>query len=313
MANGQPNSGLTSLGKIISVLLVVGLVALGAWIVLNKKSARLRGRAAAAALVLVPVGQWSPIRTRGHQTPRLRNFDTSDVTDTKFAVPKLGAPAAYVPQDPNVVDIELSEYAGYAGLIVANGGLDSTPTSPLFTKYGLKLHLTISEEESWNALNAGKMAASATTADVLAAYGRQFQVVVPAQIGYSRGADGLVVRTDIHRVNDLKGKTIAAAQFTESDYFIRYLAGEAGLKIYMLPDIGSKPTADGINLIYCKDGFGARAICLKNRWTPMPKAVPAESALPSAQDDGNSGEISGPGASAGFQQESADHCRHPDL
>ena len=35
------------------------------------------------------------------------------------------------------------------------------------------------------------MAASATTVDVLAVHGRPFRVVVPAQIGYSRGADGV--------------------------------------------------------------------------------------------------------------------------
>ena len=70
-----------------------------------------------------------------------------------------------------------------------------------------------------------------TTADVLAVYGRQLHAVVPAQIGFSRGADGIVVRSDIKRINALKGKTIATAQFTEVDFFIRYLAQEAGLAV----------------------------------------------------------------------------------
>ncbi len=73
------------------------------------------------------------------------------------------------------------------------------------------------------------MAASVTTVDVLAAYGKQLHAVVPVQIGFSRGADGIVVRSDIKRINQLKGKTIATAQFTEVDFFIRYLAQEAGL------------------------------------------------------------------------------------
>ena len=33
----------------------------------------------------------------------------------------------------------------------------------LFKKHGFKLKITLSEEESWSALNSGKMAASATT------------------------------------------------------------------------------------------------------------------------------------------------------
>ena len=82
----------------------------------------------------------------------------------------------------------------------------------------------MSEEESWGKLNSGKIAASVTTADVVAVYGRQFQVTVPAQIGYSRGADGLVVRNEIKKINDLEGKIVATGQFTEVDFFMRYLA-----------------------------------------------------------------------------------------
>jgi NitT/TauT family transport system substrate-binding protein len=151
-----------------------------------------------------------------------------ELAQTKFEIPRLDPAAPYQPKD-NIVDIELSEYAGYAGLIAANGGLDPNDNSFFAKKHGFKVRLKLSEEESWNALNSGKMAASATTVDVLAVYGRQFQVVVPAQIGYSRGADGIVVRKDVKRVNDLKGKVLAASQFTEADFFIRYLAQEAGL------------------------------------------------------------------------------------
>ncbi len=103
-----------------------------------------------------------------------------------------------------------------------------------FKNHGFKVRLTISEDENWSELNEGKMAASVTTVDVLAAYGKQLHAVVPAQIGFSRGADGIVVRNDIKRINQLKGKTIATAQFTEVDFFIRYLAQEAGLPINTL-------------------------------------------------------------------------------
>jgi NitT/TauT family transport system substrate-binding protein len=108
------------------------------------------------------------------------------------------------------------------------------------------------------------MAASATTVDVLAIYGKQFHVVVPAQIGFSRGADGVVVRSDIKRINALKGKTLATAQFTEADFFIRYLAQEAGLEIHMLPNLKAKPDPDKLNLVFCKDAFGAGDFFLRN-------------------------------------------------
>src|SRR5688500_11046709 len=142
----------------------------------------------------------------------------ASLTEPQTEVPSLTPPAASTPKD-DVVEIELREYAGYAGLIVANGGLEPNPNSVFAQKHGFKLKITLSEEESWSALNSGKMAASATTVDVLAVYGKQFQVVVPAQIGFSRGADGIVVRSDIKRINGLKGRILAPAQFNEADFF----------------------------------------------------------------------------------------------
>jgi NitT/TauT family transport system substrate-binding protein len=187
----------------------------------------------------------------------------AELTETRTEVPRLLPAGAYVPKG-NVIEIELSEYAGYAGLVVANGGLEPNDSSIFAKKHGFKLKITLSEEESWSALNSGKLAASATTADVLAAYGRQFQVVVPAQIGFSRGADGVVVRKELRRINALRGKVLATAQFTEADFFIRYLAQEAGIAINMLPDLKARADAEKLNLVYCSDGFGAGDLFLRD-------------------------------------------------
>lgn len=187
----------------------------------------------------------------------------AELVEARREIPKLKAAGAYEPKG-NTVEIELSEYAGYSGLIAANGGLEPGDDSYFFKKHGFKVRFTLSEEESWSSLNSGRMAASATTADVLAAYGKQFEVVVPALIGYSRGADGIVVRSDIRRINDLKGKTISACQFTESDFFVRYLAQEAGLGINLLDDFSSAPDPGKVNIIVCGDGFGAGDLFLRD-------------------------------------------------
>jgi NitT/TauT family transport system substrate-binding protein len=187
----------------------------------------------------------------------------AELVETRTEVPRLKAAAAYEMKD-NTVEIELSEYAGYAGLVAANGGLEPSESSVFFKKHGFKVKLTLSEEESWSSLNSGRLAASATTVDVLAVYGRQFQVVVPALIGYSRGADGVVVQNGIRRINDLKGKVLSSAQFTEADFFIRYLAQEASIGVAMLPDLKAKPAPDKINLVYCADGFASGDLFLKD-------------------------------------------------
>ena len=237
--NGQPR--FTMLGKLISVLLVLGLVGLGVYMI--------RSRAGGGSSTPAPEA------AGGGAAP--------EVTEVKVEVPRLSPPAAFQFKD-NIVPIEISEYAGYAGLIAANGGLEPNENSSFFKNHGFKVRLTVSEDESWSEFNEGKMAASVTTVDVLAAYGKQLHAVVPAQIGFSRGADGIVVRSDIKRVNQLKGKTIATAQFTEVDFFIRYLAQEAGLPINALGSLDATPHPERLNLVYTEDGFGAGDLFLND-------------------------------------------------
>lgn len=218
------------------------------------------------ALVFYGVSRWkdklqiTPADNRTAAAQKSADPDSTEeeikLAETQFEVPRLDAAGVYTPKD-NVVDIELSEYAGYAGLIAANGGLEPNDNSVFAKKHGFKVRIKLSEEESWSALNSGKMAASATTVDVLAIYGRQFQVVVPVQIGFSRGADGIVVRKEVRRVNDLKGKVLATSQFTEADFFIRYLAQEAGLGVNMLSGLTDRADPEKINLVYADDAFVA--------------------------------------------------------
>lgn len=223
----------TILGKLISFLLVLGLIALGAFMIMRDGGTKTDETAASEEETAEPA-----------------------ISEVQVEVPRL-SPAAPFNYKDNIVPIEISEYAGYSGLIAANGGLDPSENSVFFKNHGFKVKLTISEDENWSELNEGKIAGSVTTVDVLAAYGRQLHAVVPAQIGFSRGADGVVVKSDIKRINQLKGQTIAAAQFTEVDFFIRYLAQEAGLAVHTLGSLEATPHPDRLNLVYTEDGFAA--------------------------------------------------------
>ena len=242
----QQPSKLTPLGRLISLVLVVGLVALGAYMVSDRFSDK---------------GGSGSGSSGGASSSGGDAGEAPAVVDFKSEVPRL-APAAPFTLKDNVVPIEISEYAGYAGLIAANGGLEPTENSVFFKNGGFKVKLTISEDESWGDLNQGKIAGSVTTVDVLAAYGRQFHAVVPVQIGYSRGADGLIVRTDIKKINDLKGKLVATSQFTEADFFLRYLAQEAGLSVNVLNSVDAGLSADRINVVYTEEGEQAGELFL---------------------------------------------------
>jgi NitT/TauT family transport system substrate-binding protein len=242
---------MTTRGKIVLTLIILAVVGLGGWKWWDKLKNSQQPPARQQAGATKPDGGKAEAAAT---TPAAAG--KVQLAETQTETTKLAAPGTYLPKD-NTVEIELSEYAGYAGLIAANGGLAPNENSFFFKKHGFKVKITISEEESWSALNSGKMAASATTVDVLPIFGKQFQVVVPVQIGFSRGADGVVVRSEVKRINHLKGKTLVTCQFTEADFFIRYLAQEAGLEINMLPDLKTAPDREKLNLVYCADAFAA--------------------------------------------------------
>jgi NitT/TauT family transport system substrate-binding protein len=235
-------------GNIITLVLLLGIVGLGAWLWLGKKP-----------------------DSSSDSAPQTSSRDAAAKADNGIATPDGDAPApiepvvgtptlemanAYVPKD-NTIRIDISEYAGYGGLIVANGGLEPSENSVFFKEHGFKVQITVSEDETWSALNNGKLAATATTADALAVLGRQFDAVIPVQIGYSRGADMVVVDRGITSVNALAGKTLAASQFNESEFFIRYLAQEAGLRVVVLRDLDAKPKPDALGLVFYEDAFQA--------------------------------------------------------
>lgn len=240
---------MTARGKIVLTLLVL-MLGVGTWLWWQRVSS---GEGVGFAR---PGGPRTAPPTTPGPAPAPAPTNGAVYVETQFEGPQIAPPGVYQPKG-DTIEIELSEYAGYAGFIVANGGLAANTNSMFFKKSGFQVKLSLSEEESWSALNSGKMAASATTVDVLAVHGRPFRVVVPAQIGYSRGADGVVVRSEYKRINHLQGKILATSQFTEADFFIRYLAQEAGLPVNMLPNIDGKPDPDKLNLVYCKDAFAA--------------------------------------------------------
>jgi NitT/TauT family transport system substrate-binding protein len=230
-------------GKFITFLLVVGLIALGVWLI----GRDMRGDGA---------GTDSAPRSAPGSAVVAASGDAPDPIEPQTGQPQLDAAAPYTPRD-NIIDIDISEYAGYAGLIVANGGLAPNPESLFAREHGFQVRLTLSEEEGWSKLNNGRVAASATTADVLAVVGRQFEIVVPLQIGFSRGADMVVVDTGITSINQLQGKVLAASQFNESEFFIRYLAGEAGVPVRVLRDLDARPGPQELGLVFYEDAFVA--------------------------------------------------------
>jgi NitT/TauT family transport system substrate-binding protein len=247
---------LTVFGSLFTLVLVAGLISLGVWLVMRPAPPAAPNPVANQT---APSGQGA---TAGSTTNLVATNEPPDPNAPKTIEPatsvvRLDAAAPYTPKG-GVLDISISEYAGYAGLIAANGGkLEPNPESLFAKRFGFQVRLTRAEVDLFSDVNSGKLAALATTVDTLAVLGRQFNVTVPVQIGFSRGADGIIVRSDIPSLNALRGQVISAAQFNETDFLIRYLAGEAGIPVQVLPDLTQRPAADRIGVVFCEDAFSA--------------------------------------------------------
>src|SRR5438045_4026316 len=100
MSTTQP--GLTPLGKILSIVVILALLGIGGFVILNKSKTGDAGGKSKGSASTSADGK-------------------SEVIEPMTETPRLPTAAPFVPKD-NVVLIELSEYAGYAGLIAANGG-----------------------------------------------------------------------------------------------------------------------------------------------------------------------------------------------
>jgi NitT/TauT family transport system substrate-binding protein len=237
----------SALGNVITVLGLLGLIGLGAWLWLGRQQGAQTPGTQEAPPSREEAARTAPAETGGEAPAPIEPVSGS---------PTLDAAASYVPRD-GVLQIDVSEYAGYGGLIVANGGLEPSPDSFFAKQYGFRVTISMSESETWSSLNNGRLAATATTADALAVLGRQFEAVVPVQIGYSRGADMVVVDRGVTGINQLAGRVLAASQFNESEFFIRYLAAEAGVPIAVLRDLDARPPAGQLGLVFYEDAFVA--------------------------------------------------------
>ncbi len=245
MPDPESAPGLTGFGKFIIFLVIVGCIAAAGWFMFGKTTPTLPP-------VPTPTQTQAPAQTTPPAKPAEDAPPPQGLIPAASKAPAMPPAQAYLPQG-GILEIDISEYAGYAGLIAANNGLAANPDSLLAKAAGFQVKLTKGEGEKWGELVAGRFAASATTVDVLGVLGRGYAVTVPLQLSWSRGADGIVVQSNIGSVNALKGRTVAVAPFNESEFLLRYLAQEAGIAVQPLDGLGTVPRPDAIGMVYGED------------------------------------------------------------
>lgn len=92
------------------------------------------------------------------------------------------------------------------------------------------------------ALVAKQIDVDCTTLDqLLILWENNFEAQVFGISDFSTGGDGIITKLNIKSLKDLKGKTVAYAEASPSDFFLRYLLKKEGLSIN---DLKRQPVAD---------------------------------------------------------------------
>jgi len=274
-------SRLTPLGKVLSVLLIAGLIGLGAWLVVRQRGG---GRPAPGGAAMLPETE-AP--------------DTSGVTTVKEykyvpgeRLPAVKGVSAYQWDDKQkIVRFSYNVWAGWLPVIAANRGTKPNAESVFAKKYGFRVEMKLMDDPvaARDAFAAGEVHTLWGTVDMMVLMAPELikdsrtAPRIVQQIDWSNGGDGIVVRSAIKSVADLRGKTAALAQNSPSEYYLTSLLLSAGLR-----------PAD-LNVRYTATAFEAAAAFVADRrvdacvsWAPdiynIPERVAGTRILSSTAD-----------------------------
>jgi len=161
--------------------------------------------------------------------------------------------------NPTVV-FPINIWAGWGPIIAANDGFAPGSPNSLFKKYGFEVELRLIDDpvQAAEAYASGQAHTMWGTLDMIALFAPQLKQAgltpkVYQQVDWSQGGDGVVVRSSIRTVKDLRGKTIALCRTRPRTNYILHLLNTAGLSV---EDVSFRftQTAFGASALFAQDG-----------------------------------------------------------
>jgi len=137
-----------------------------------------------------------------------------------------------------VVEFPINVWIGWLPIVAANHGFRPNEDSLFFKEYGFKVNLKLIDDPvvARDAFAAGESHVLWGTLDMMVLFAPDLMKDsrtaprIYQQIDWSNGGDGIVARSAIRSVKDLKGKTIVYAQNSPSQYFVNNLLINAGIQ-----------------------------------------------------------------------------------
>ncbi|MBN2399249.1 MAG: OmpA family protein [Candidatus Aminicenantes bacterium] len=137
-----------------------------------------------------------------------------------------------------IVQFPINVWIGWLPIVAANHGFAPNTESVFYKKYGFKVNLKLIDDPvtARDAFASGESHILWGTLDMMVLFAPQLSkdsrtaLRIYQQIDWSNGGDGIVVRSHISSVKDLRGRTIVYAQNSPSQYFLNNLLLNAGIQ-----------------------------------------------------------------------------------
>ncbi len=236
----QSGVGLTKAGKLVVTLLI--LVIAGAGVFLMRDRIFPKGRQEGAKEI--DLAKAREMLAGG--APQAESPDGAGITtvsEYKYVpaekLPPVTGASNYKwnKEDPTVV-FPINVWIGWLPIVAANHGFAPNTESDFYKKYGFKVELKLIDDPmiARSAYTSGDSHILWGTLDMIALFAPELMKDsrtaprVFQQIDWSNGGDGIVARSSIKTVADLKGKTIVYAQNSPSQYYLNTLLLSAGIQ-----------------------------------------------------------------------------------
>src|SRR5512135_79180 len=227
----QPKVGPTGLGKLVLFLFVLACLGGAAWY--------FRG-------LIAPSGRDGGKQVNLDEFKKVEAPDTKGITtvnEYKYVpgekLPPVKGVSAYKwDASQKVVNFPINVWIGWLPIVAANHGFSPNTESVFYKKYGFKVDLKLIDDPvtARDAYVSGESHILWGTLDMMALFAPELMKDsrtsprIFQQIDWSNGGDGIVVRSSISSVRDLKAKTIVYAQNSPSQYFVNNLLLNAGVQ-----------------------------------------------------------------------------------
>jgi NitT/TauT family transport system substrate-binding protein len=238
---------MTTRGKIVFTLLILGVVAFGSYRWWDKiapapKSANVSVNPQAfKASTTTP----APAAAAPDVTSKLLKGTNAVSLIGESAIPPVAGVSDYdkpMKDGKLIVQFPINIWPGWAPIIVANGGMEPSESSVFYKKYGFYVKLSIVDDpvKARDLFASGHSHVLWGTLDMIALFAPELAKdsrtipVVPQQVDWSDGGDGIVARGDIRSINDFRMKSghrrkVVLAQNSPSHYLIMSLLLDAGI------------------------------------------------------------------------------------